>query len=135
MRVVSRITTPLWMSTVVVFVACGGSTSSQGTANGFGSSSSSGGNNSDTADSTTGSGDDGSSGGYNNSSSSSSSSSGGGGACMAKCSVDSDCQSACPSAPSGSSYCCMAGECYLSPASTCPDMQDAGTEDAGLPPI
>jgi hypothetical protein len=48
---------------------------------------------------------------------------------MAQCSVDSDCQSACPSAPSGSNNCCMGGVCYVSMGSACPDVPEAGTEE------
>jgi hypothetical protein len=131
MRAASRITTPLCMSAVVVFIACGGSSSSQ-TPNSFGNSSSGGG----LQDSTTntqnsedgGGGYSSSSGGGNNSSSSSSGSGSDTGACMAQCSVDSDCQTACPAAPSGSSNCCMGGACYMAMGTECPAGSDGGTD-------
>jgi hypothetical protein len=125
MTLASRIATAFWMSSVVVFMACGGSSTSQGTPNGFGSSSSGGYN---SPDSTTTGGDDAS--GYSSSSSSSGGSSDNDtGACMAQCSVDSDCQSACPTAPSGYTNCCAGGACYMFLGSACQDVPEAGTEE------
>jgi hypothetical protein len=48
---------------------------------------------------------------------------------MAQCSVDSDCQSACPTAPSGYTNCCAGGACYGFLGSACPDVPEAGTEE------
>jgi hypothetical protein len=130
MRVTSRVLTPCGISLVTVLLSCSSAPSPQSTANGFGPAS--GGNTVDASlDGATG--EDSASTGNGGSSSSGGSSSGeadaGKSACVAQCSEDSDCQSACPAAPSGSSNCCSAGNCYLYMGAACPSAPEAGTDE------